>query len=334
MGGRRSRIVGSVSRVANEKRGVESQKASDENGPSAWESFFSASSPVRSRVSRHPHLDVCCLMGDPVAGNPTQYMLEKAFSAASLDWRFLTFEVSAMDLEGALRGARIFGFRGIMLAPPHVGRVHPLLEQVTEAARISGQVNCIQQRDGQLRGHNTEGQALRRLAEGMISLAGASAVILGAGRMARSVAAELALAGVADLAFVCLDPDQAAPLVESLRAHTSLASCRVEPWPTTGTIEVADGRGLLINATPVGRHDSGARLPINVEKLQEGMIVADLVYNPPATQLVRAARQRGLGVVDGLKLHVEQAAVAFEIWTGQTADRDAMRDAVEEFLVL
>ena len=58
-------------------------------------------------------------MGDPVAGNPTQYMLEKAFDAARLDWRFLTFEVPPLEFEGALRGARIFGFHGVMLAPPH-----------------------------------------------------------------------------------------------------------------------------------------------------------------------------------------------------------------------
>ncbi|MCA9261781.1 MAG: shikimate dehydrogenase [Planctomycetales bacterium] len=285
-------------------------------------------------MSRHPQLDVCCLLGDPVAGNPTQYMLEKAFSAASLDWRFLTFEVSAVDFEGALRGARIFGFRGVMLAPPHRGRVLPLLEQVTEAARISGQVNCIHQRDGQLRGHNTEGQALRRLAEGMMSLTGSSAVILGSGRLARSIAAELALAGVSEMTFVCVDPDEAAPLVESLQKQTSLTSCRVEPWPQEGRLNVADMRGLLINATPVGRNDPDALLPVDVESLPSGMVVADVVYNPPQTALIRAAKQRGLGVVDGLKLLVEQAAVAFEIWTGQTADREAMRDAVEEFLVL
>ena len=79
-------------------------------------------------------------MGQPVAGNPTQYMLEQAFDAAHLDWRFLTFEVGPRDFEGALRGARIFGFRGIALAPPHRSRVQPYLEVLGDAARISGQV--------------------------------------------------------------------------------------------------------------------------------------------------------------------------------------------------
>ena len=62
--------------------------------------------------------------------------------------------------------------------------------------------------------------------------------------------------------------------------------------------------------------------------------MADVVYNPPTTRLVRDARQRGLHVIDGLTLLVEQAALAFELWTGRKCDRDAMREAVEEFLVL
>ena len=105
-------------------------------------------------------------MGDPVAGNPTQYMLEKAFAAGRLDWRFLTFEVPALDFEGALRGARIFGFHGIMLAPPHRSTVLPYLEELSEVARLCGQVNCIKQSAGRLTDHNrrrgTAGQGAGR----------------------------------------------------------------------------------------------------------------------------------------------------------------------------
>ncbi|MCH7753430.1 MAG: shikimate dehydrogenase, partial [Planctomycetes bacterium] len=116
-------------------------------------------------MTNQPQQDVCCLMGDPVAGNPTQYMLEKAFAAGRLDWRFLTFEVPALDFEGALRGARIFGFHGIMLAPPHRSTVLPYLEELSEVARLCGQVNCIKQSGGRLYGDNTEGRALRQLVE-------------------------------------------------------------------------------------------------------------------------------------------------------------------------
>ena len=288
-------------------------------------------------MSTHPQQDVCCLMGDPIAGNPTQYMLEKAFAVADLDWRFLTFEVSAAEFEGALKGVRIFDFRGVMLAPPHRGEVHRLLESVTDAARLSGQVNCIEQHKGGLRGLNTEGQALRRLTEGRVTFKGLKAVILGAGRTAKSMSAELALAGATTIEHICDKPEQAEPLVAALRndPHTAGVECRVTPWPAAGSVvNISSDCRLLVNATPVGRNDPKATQPIDVDALPADMVVVDMVYNPPTTRLVRDSRKRGLHTIDGLTLHVEQAAVAFEIWTGRKPDRDAMREAVEEFLVL
>jgi shikimate dehydrogenase len=275
-------------------------------------------------------------MGDPVAGNPTHYMLEKAFAVANLDWRFLTFEVSAADFEMALKGARIFEFRGVMLAPPHRGEVHRYLESVSDAARLSGQVNCLQQRQGALQGVNTEGIAMRRLAEPHVTLKGLHAMILGAGRTAKSVAAELALAGAASLELVCVEPTQATPLVESLKSdpQTESIECRVTPWPKEGEIAVGGDVRLLLNATPVGRYDGKAMPPLNIERLPAELVVCDMTFNPPNTRLIRDARKRGLAGIDGLTLLVEQAAVAFELWTGQQPDREAMREAVEEFLVL
>lgn len=289
--------------------------------------------PVRS----HAQQDVCCLMGDPVAENPTHYMLEKAFTVADLDWRFLTFEVPSADFEAALKGVRIFEFRGVMLAAPHRGEVHRFLDSATDVARLSGQVNCLQFNRGELRGHNTEGPALRALAEGKATLKGAKAVILGCGRTGKSLAAELALAGAASLQLACIKPEQAEPLAAALKADplTAAVELQVVPWPEPGqTIALADDVRLLANATPVGRNDPAAALPIDLERLPAETLVVDMVYNPPTTRLMREAKRRGLKTIDGLTLLVEQAALAFHIWTGRQPDRDAMREAVEEFLVL
>jgi shikimate dehydrogenase len=223
-----------------------------------------------------------------------------------------------------------------MLAPPHRGEVHRLLESVTDAARLSGQVNCIQQHNGGLRGLNTEGQALRRLAEGRAPFKGLKAVILGAGRTAKSMAAEMALGGAASIELLCIKPEQAEPLVAALRSdpQTSAVDCRVTPWPAAAPIAIAEDCRLLVNATPVGRHDPNAALPIEIERVAAETVIADMTFNPPTTRLMRDARKRGLYTIDGLTLLVETAAVAFEIWTGRKPDREAMREAVEEFLVL
>ena len=285
-------------------------------------------------MSTHPQQDVCCLLGDPVAGNPTQYMLEQAFNAAHLDWRFLTFEVPAVDFEGALRGVRVFGFRGVMLAPPHRDRVLPYLEEVGEAARISGQVNCVSQTDGRLRGYNTEGRALRHLLEQHGPLTGAKVTLLGAGQVARAIAAELASVDVEDIAFVSQRPDEAQQFADRLRERTALSECRVIPWEPGKPPVIEEGCRVLINATPLGKIDGKGELNVSLDNLRERSTVADVVINPPITPLLRQAEQHGCATVDGLTLLIEQAALAFEIWTGASANRNVMREAVEEFLGL
>lgn len=273
-------------------------------------------------------------MGDPIAGNPTQYMLEKAFAAARLDWRFLTFEVPPLEFEGALRGARIFAFQGIMLSPPHRSRVLPYLEHLGDAARISGQVNCVKQSDGQLHGYNTEGRALRQLLEQAGAVKEAKVTIVGAGRLARAIGAELSLTGVHELIFACREPKKAESLVRTLREQTPLNHCRIEKLDSSVPLTVDEDCRALVNATPVGSNDPDQQLAIDTETLSRRTLVADVVYDPPETWLLRAAEDRDCPTIDGLTLLIEQAALAFEIWTHASADRQAMREAVEEFLVL
>ncbi len=273
-------------------------------------------------------------MGMPVAGNPTQYMLEKAFEAGRVDWRFLTFEVSPRDFEGAMRGARIFGFRGILLAPPHRAMVLPYLDELSKAARLSGQVNCISQVGGRLHGANTEGLAMRQLLKPALPVADAKATILGAGRLAHSIAAELAIAGVNELTFVCRQPTAADDLITKLVDQTPLANCHTQLLPPDEPLTIDEECQLLINATPIGRHDPDEELPIVLESLSQSTVVADVVYNPPGTWFIHQANERGCKTIDGLTLYIERTALAFESWTAADADRQAMREAVEEFLVL
>ncbi|MEO2045310.1 MAG: shikimate dehydrogenase [Pirellulales bacterium] len=283
-------------------------------------------------MTDQPQQDVCCLMGMPVAGNPTQYMLEKAFEAARVDWRFLTFEVSPRDFEGALRGARIFGFRGILLAPPHRATVLPYLEEMSKSAQLSGQVNCIAQVGGRLHGTNTEGVAFRQLLKPVMPIVDARVTIVGAGRLARSIASELALAGAGELTFACRQPETVGKLAAQLLEQTPLSACQIESLD--GPFVVSEDCQLLVNATPIGRHNPDERLPVQLSRLSSSAVVADVVYNPPGTWLMREVAQRDCRTIDGLTLYIERTALAFETWTAADADRAVMREAVEEFLVL
>ena len=285
-------------------------------------------------MSSHPQQDVCCLMGDPIAGNPTQYMLEKAIAAGRLDWRFLTFDIPAVDFEGALRGARIFDFRGIMLAPPHCQNVLPYLEQVSQVARLAQQVNCIKQTEAGLAGDNTRGKALRILAEQATDLMGAQVTVLGSGPTARAIAAELAVHGARDICIVSEDPASTDEFASQLIDQTPLEKCETELLSSDSPWQLGSDCRLLVNATPLGQRQADEQIPLELASTNRETVVADLVVNPPQTWLLRGAQELGCETIDGLTLLIEEKALAFEVWTEAAADRQAMREAVEEFLVL
>jgi shikimate dehydrogenase len=135
--------------------------------------------------------------GHPVAENPTIVMLEAAFQAEGLNWRYLTIEVYPADLAAAMQGLRAMNMRGINLTIPHKVAVLQYLDEVAPDARLMGAVNTVRREGDKLIGENTDGKGfLRALREdGKLDPAGLRVVVLGAGGAARAITVELALAG-------------------------------------------------------------------------------------------------------------------------------------------
>ncbi|MGH3016238.1 MAG: shikimate dehydrogenase family protein [Gaiellaceae bacterium] len=98
------------------------------------------------------------LLGRPVAGNPTEEMIEAAFASASLDAEYVSITVEPPDLEDALRGVRALGFRGLHVTVPHKVAVVPLVDELTPAAELAGAVNCVKREGRKLVGDNTDGK--------------------------------------------------------------------------------------------------------------------------------------------------------------------------------
>lgn len=156
------------------------------------------------------------LLSPHVGGNPAQYMFEQAFRHHGLDWRYLTLEIAPENLGDAVRGLRALGFRGGHCAEPHKQAVLAHLDRTTETAAMVGSVNLIFREGNALVGENTEGKGVVQTIRGRIDLAGKRAVLLGAGRVARAVAVELAAAGVAGIAIVNRTEGRAGELVALL----------------------------------------------------------------------------------------------------------------------
>lgn len=272
---------------------------------------------------------ICACVGQPVAGNPTQYMMEAAFAHHGLDWRYLTLEVSPELLRDAVAGMRAMGFRGGNFTKPHKVEVIQYLDEVSQAAGLMGAVNCIHRKDDRLLGENTDGKGFVESLRTVTDPAGKKIVILGAGGAARAIGVELALAGCGDLVIVNRTAERGEELAALLRDRVK-ATARYEPW--TGNYPVPDGTDVLINATSIGLFDPAAVVPLDANTLRSGMVVADVVFNPPVTRLLETAASRGCTTLDGLGMLVNQAVISFKIWTDIDPEPTVMRDALEEFL--
>ncbi len=270
-------------------------------------------------------------MSQGAAGNPTVAMIEAAFAHHGLHWRYVNMEVAPADLADAVRGARAMGFRGFNCSMPHKVAVIQHLDGLGESAAIMGAVNCVVRRGDQLIGENTDGKGfLKSLCE-VLDPRGKSVVLLGAGGAARAIAVELALAGVKHITVVNRGEGRAIELVTLLREKLKL-SADFAAW--TGDYAIPAGTDALINGTSIGLYDADARIPLDASSLTPGLVVADVIFSPPRTRLIREAEARGCRAIDGLGMIVNQGVISVEYWTGVTPDPAVMRCAVEAALRL
>lgn len=273
--------------------------------------------------------EICSLFGQPVAGNPTQFMLEKAFACEGLEWRYLTLEVAPEDLGDAIRGMRAMGFRGGNITKPHKVAVLEFLDRLSDAAALMGAVNCIIRKERELVGENTDGKGFMQSLRTLVDPAGKRVVLLGAGGAARAIGVELALAGAAAITVVNRTPERGQSLVDLLNEKTKTPAT-FAPWE--GEYDVPADSEVLVNATSIGLNDPDARVPVRLAVASPGLVVADVIASPPDTRFLAEAKARGAKTLDGLGMIVNQGAIAFRLWTGADPDVAVMREAVEEFL--
>ena len=266
--------------------------------------------------------------GQPVAENPTQAMVEAAYRHHGLDWRYLTIEVAPEGLADAVRGVRAMGFAGFNCTIPHKVAVIQHLDGLGESASLMGAVNCVVRREGKLIGENTDGKGFVESLRSLTDPTGKSVVIFGAGGAARAISVEVALAGATKTTIVNRSTDRGTELVNLLRDKVNVEADFV-PWE--GDYSVPEGTDVVINATSIGLFpDVDARIALDPDTLKAGMVVADVIPNPPKTRLVHDATERGCKVIDGLGMLVNQGVIGIRYWTGIDPDPTVMRNALEE----
>ncbi len=276
--------------------------------------------------------ELVAVLGQPVAENPTGVMQEAAFAASGLNWRYLNLEVPPEQLANAVTGMRALGFKGFNLTIPHKVAVIPHLDALSMEAQLIGAVNTVRCENGRLIGENTDGKGfLRALRQDAgIDPAGKRVALLGAGGAARAIAAEMLLAGAAGLTVLNRGVERGQSMVEHLKQAAS-GDIGFIPWE--GTFLVPSDADILVNATSVGLYPRGNAMPdISLAAAKQDLLVADVVFNPPVTALLKLARDRALPVLDGLSMLVYQGVIGFELWTGRQAPEVVMKSALRRAL--
>jgi len=259
-------------------------------------------------------------------------MHNAAFAALGLNWRYLAFEVHPDNLRTAIAGAGAMQFAGLNLTVPHKLLALEMMDALDESAKKWGAVNTVKFEtgtDGRTRsvGFNTDADAIvAALREDLqVPLTGAKVLLVGAGGAGRTAALRLAAESVAELFLVNRTRSKAEKIADEIRKQ----------FPSTKTVLSVGypqaAVDLVMNATSLGLK-SGDPSPLDESKfpLRRAKVVYDMVYNPPETALLGAAKAAGCRVANGLGMLLHQGARAFEIWTGKPAPLAVMRRALEQ----
>ena len=264
------------------------------------------------------------IIGDPVLHSKSPVIQGAMLAALGLDVEYTPHVVRRGELSQYLAWARENGVTGFNATMPHKEDLLPLLDEVDPLAQSIGAVNTVCLRDGKWVGFNTDGAgAVAALQDGLgLDLSGLTVTLLGAGGAAKAVALALSAAG-AERVFVC---NRTLSRTQALCAQDPLGRLSPAAFDTDTLFGLAAKSQLLVNCTNLGM----AGCPCQFEDfsfldaLPPNAAVFDAIYHPAETELLAQAKGRGLRVMNGLPMLVNQAVLALEHFLDRTLDRPAM----------
>lgn len=267
------------------------------------------------------------VIGDPIHQSMSPTMHDGWFTEHDLQATYIPIQVTKESLSQAVASLRALGCSGWNVTVPHKSAIIPFLDEIDASAEAMNAVNTVEVlKDGSLRGSNTDGQGfVQSLEEAYGEQAkGKEVLIIGAGGAARGISYALHNADYGPITFTNRTIEKANVLAEAIPNASTLSLLDAET-------EMASF-GLIVQTTSVGMNFAQAGLPVNPENIKKNTIVAEIIYNPLETQLLREAKTKGASTMNGVGMFVHQGALAFETWTGIKPDTEAMIRKITEKL--
>lgn len=278
---------------------------------------------MEKRITGHTQL--YALIGSPVGHSGSPAMYNYSFQKLGIDAAYLAFDVPLEKTEDAVRAFRTLHVGGFNVTMPNKTAVARLADRLSPAAEMVGACNTVVvEEDGTMTGHITDGIGfIRNLKEHGIEVAGQKIVLIGTGGAATAIAVQAALDGVKEIAIFNRKDEFYAngeKTVDKIKkAVSDIENVYIADLDDTEELGTAIARSnILINGTRAGMSPLEDILPVPAEFLHKDLAVADVVYNPRETLLLKKAKEAGCrAAVGGIGMLLWQGAAAFELFTGQ-----------------
>ncbi len=264
---------------------------------------------------------VAAVIGAPITHSLSPIIHNAAFAALDLDWTYIALPVADGNGASAIEAMRTLGISGLNVTMPHKAQAAAAVDRQTAAVAKLGACNCVFWDGNTLVGDNTDGDGFVSALETELGVvpSGMRVAVLGAGGAARAIIDALARHGADSITIVNRSSERARAAADM----TAVASAG-----SASDIASAD---LIVNATSVGMGEDNTS-PLDKVLIQPHHLVADIVYVPTTTQLLRDAEAVGATTIGGLGMLVHQAAASFQHFTGADAPLQVMRESVSNWL--
>lgn len=265
------------------------------------------------------------VIGNPISHTASPLMQNAMLSHLGLSYIYIPILVEPKQLNHFLTAIRATNFVGVNVTIPFKEQVLPFLDELDETARRIGAVNTIVNRNGYLKGYNTDGagfiMALDR--DLQMTVSHKRVCLIGAGGAAHAIAFSLLSEGVSFLGIFNRTHTRAKALVDQLSIYFGRTLCQVQASPDFLDYDI------IINTTPVGMASDEIPIP-NLDWVRPTHLLCDIVYKPLKTKFLALAEKKGAKICNGIGMLVGQGVLSFELFTGQKADYYFMKKILED----
>ena len=277
------------------------------------------------------HTRLLALFGSPVEHSGSPAMYNYSFARLGIDYVYVAIDVDREGLKEAVSAARLYNMRGFNLTMPCKNDIISYIDELSPAARLIGAVNTVVNENGRLIGYNTDGVGfIKNLEAHKITIKNKKFVVAGAGGAATAIIVQLALDGAVEISIFNKKSVSFNRMLETIeRIKKEVPNIVINIYDIldeakfTSAIKKTD---IFVNATVVGMKPLDNETVVkDISAFHKKLVVADVVYNPIETKLLREAGEAGCTCIDGKGMLLWQGVYAFKLYTGKDMPVEEVR---------